>query len=395
MNSLRKYFNSTECNCLLCKLSDILIKNKYVPWITISRIFYLSLMELNPQQVYFSVKTDIPSFIKSHWKILSQLNQFTETSKWRKSMLDAINHSRFFQSGKEEYKICGYWKLKDVSIPVVDNWNDHMNHKKTIESENTSNVKKLNQFNQMFPLFEMNHLKQLNHCKQMKDLNDYNQLNESKRNELMKEKDMNCSQQLTTIFGSNETTPRENINSERFGESSFSLVINHNYMNNLNNNLNNMNKNNSNNLTNCKSISNDNSIATNFFNQLKIEKDIPMEEEKQMNENKEMKMEKQLQSSIESNEQRQMKDLNENQMKQETNSVQQQYQMIIQQSKQNIQRLQSLYRHVNDEMKSNIVRQISQNEMNILRCSQLLYESTDCNDPRYSSSCLLVRYMLK
>ena len=90
-----------------------------------------------------------------------------------------------------------------------------------------------------------------------------------------------------------------------------------------------------------------------------------------------------------------MKDLNENQMKQETNSVQQQYQMIIQQSKQNIQRLQSLYRHVNDEMKSNIVRQISQNEMNILRCSQLLYESTDCNDPRYSSSCLLVRYMLK
>lgn len=36
-------------------------------------------------------------------------------------MLDAINHSRFFQSGKDQYRISGYWKLKDTSIPFVEN----------------------------------------------------------------------------------------------------------------------------------------------------------------------------------------------------------------------------------------------------------------------------------
>ena len=110
-----------KCHCLLCKMKMVVLQNKYIPWITLSRIFYLSLMSLHPEKQYFSVKTVIPNYIKSHWEILSKLTQFNDGAKWRKSMLDSINPSRFFQSGKDHFKISGYWKLKDTSIPFVEN----------------------------------------------------------------------------------------------------------------------------------------------------------------------------------------------------------------------------------------------------------------------------------
>ncbi|ELP87454.1 hypothetical protein EIN_097210 [Entamoeba invadens IP1] len=111
-----------SCNCLFCRMKDVLILNRYIPWITLSRIFFLSLMTLYPSKNYFSVKTDIPDFIQSHWAVISKLSQFSEGGKWRKSMLDAINHSRYFESGKVEYHVSGFWKLKDTSIPFVENW---------------------------------------------------------------------------------------------------------------------------------------------------------------------------------------------------------------------------------------------------------------------------------
>ncbi|EKE40716.1 hypothetical protein ENUP19_0274G0031 [Entamoeba nuttalli] len=111
-----------ECTCLLCKMKLVILQNRYVPWISLARIFYLSLMTLYPSKIYFSVKTDVPDFIQSHWSILSQLSQFGTGSRWRKSMLDAINHSRFFQSGKCEYHVSGYWRLKDTSMPFIENW---------------------------------------------------------------------------------------------------------------------------------------------------------------------------------------------------------------------------------------------------------------------------------
>ena len=110
-----------ECKCLLCRMKMVVFQDKHIPWITLARIVYLSLMSIYPEKKFFSVKTDVPEFIQSHMSILSKLNQFSNPNKWRKSMLDAINHSRFFQSGKDEYRICGYWKLKDTSIPFVEN----------------------------------------------------------------------------------------------------------------------------------------------------------------------------------------------------------------------------------------------------------------------------------
>ncbi|KAL7714593.1 Uncharacterized protein QTN25_007898 [Entamoeba marina] len=110
------------CSCLFCRMKEVVFQNKYVPWITLARIFFLSLLALHPTKEYFSVKTDIPHFIQEHWCYLSTLEQFKEGSKWRKSMLDAINHSRYFESGKHIYHVSGYWKLKDLSVPFVENW---------------------------------------------------------------------------------------------------------------------------------------------------------------------------------------------------------------------------------------------------------------------------------
>ncbi|KAL7722184.1 Uncharacterized protein QTN25_000938 [Entamoeba marina] len=112
----------SSCTCLFCKMKAVILQNKYIPWITLARIFFLSLMALYPSKEYFSVKTDIPDFIHLHWKYLSRLSQFGEGTKWRKSMLDAINHSRYFESGKFQYHVSGYWKLKDLSVPFVENW---------------------------------------------------------------------------------------------------------------------------------------------------------------------------------------------------------------------------------------------------------------------------------
>ncbi|ELP83678.1 hypothetical protein EIN_467920 [Entamoeba invadens IP1] len=128
-----------ECDCLLCKMQEVIQHNRYIPWITLSRIFYLSLMHKYPSQEYFSVKTDVPQLIESHWTIISKLSQFSE-DKWRKSLLDAINHSRFFISGKEHFHVSGFWKLKDTSIPFIENYVNDEEIPKTEDSNESSQV---------------------------------------------------------------------------------------------------------------------------------------------------------------------------------------------------------------------------------------------------------------
>ena len=132
---------SKSCSCLFCKMRKVLIQSKYIPWITLARIIFLSLMTIFPQRDYFSVKTDVPDFVHSHWMYLEQLKQFSSGSKWRKSTLDAINHSRYFESGKNEYQVSGYWKLVERSIPYVENWEEiELDSAKAISEERAENV---------------------------------------------------------------------------------------------------------------------------------------------------------------------------------------------------------------------------------------------------------------
>ena len=126
----------TNCTCLLCRMKMVIIDNKCIPWICLCRIFFLSLRSIHPDKEYFSVKTDVPDFIHSHWACLSKLDQFHDSAKWRKSMLDAINHSRYFESGKTLYHVSGYWKLKDTTMPTIENWQS--NDKDTLSSEKLS-----------------------------------------------------------------------------------------------------------------------------------------------------------------------------------------------------------------------------------------------------------------
>nr|BAN42119.1 hypothetical protein [Entamoeba invadens] len=108
------------CNCVFCRMKETLLQNKYIPWITLARLVFLSLSSLNTNKRYFSVKTDIPEYIHSHWDLFKRLNQFNSSTRWKKSILDAINHSRFFESGKIELHSPGFWKLKDNTIPLLD-----------------------------------------------------------------------------------------------------------------------------------------------------------------------------------------------------------------------------------------------------------------------------------
>ncbi|BFU18281.1 hypothetical protein EHI8A_021100 [Entamoeba histolytica HM-1:IMSS-B] len=175
-----------NCCCLLCKMKKVVLQKNYIPWISLVRIFYLSLMSLYPYKTFFSVKSDIPDFIKTHWSILSQLSQFNGKSRWRKSMLDAINHSRFFQSGKDEYHVSGYWRLKDTSIPFVENW----------ENESTkSEITTTNSIETTIDSFEIQHTYSFNQIAQI-------QTNELLKNYYIKtiQQAQNNNQYLVSIY---------------------------------------------------------------------------------------------------------------------------------------------------------------------------------------------------
>ena len=75
---------------------------------------------MNPHQEYFNLKKDIYGYVEDHWYLFSQLNQFiSPAKKWKKSFLDALSHSNFFQNGQEIYKTTGYWKLTIKDNPWI------------------------------------------------------------------------------------------------------------------------------------------------------------------------------------------------------------------------------------------------------------------------------------
>ncbi|ELP94169.1 hypothetical protein EIN_185760 [Entamoeba invadens IP1] len=120
------------CLCPLC-LNGIPpcadTKTQLVSWIHIIRIILYSLNKLRPNTEYFTLKKDIYGYVAEHWYIFSTLKQFvTSPTKWKKSFLDALSHSPYFESGYNAFKTTGYWKLRildnpwapEVSVPPVN-----------------------------------------------------------------------------------------------------------------------------------------------------------------------------------------------------------------------------------------------------------------------------------
>ncbi|EKE38237.1 hypothetical protein ENU1_172690 [Entamoeba nuttalli P19] len=119
------------CLCPLCingipNYNDT--KTDLISWIYIIRIILFSLTKLYPQTEYFTLKKDIYGFVADHWYTFSTLKQLlifllvlTNPSKWKKSFLDALSHSPYFESGYSAYKTTGYWKLRVKDNPWLGN----------------------------------------------------------------------------------------------------------------------------------------------------------------------------------------------------------------------------------------------------------------------------------
>ncbi|KAL7718818.1 Fork-head domain-containing protein [Entamoeba marina] len=109
--------SKTPCRCLLCvEFGDIVLNQKRLAWTTLCRLSFLSMNTANPSD-FINVR-DLFIFITNHWDVLGHLEQLKK-KMWKKSILDALNHSDFFQSGISQYHTNGYWKLLDITRPNI------------------------------------------------------------------------------------------------------------------------------------------------------------------------------------------------------------------------------------------------------------------------------------
>ncbi|KAL7719571.1 Fork-head domain-containing protein [Entamoeba marina] len=114
---MQQYPEATPCHCLLCEeFSESVKIQKRLAWTTLCRLSFLSMNTTNPSD-FVNVR-DLFIFIANHWDILGHLEQLKKKT-WKKSILDALNHSDFFQSGISQYHTNGYWKLVDTTIPNI------------------------------------------------------------------------------------------------------------------------------------------------------------------------------------------------------------------------------------------------------------------------------------
>ncbi|EDR28563.1 hypothetical protein EDI_338160 [Entamoeba dispar SAW760] len=115
------------CFCPFCQSGiksmglDKKDNKKVISWQLLCRSILYSLSIVNAPRVYFSLKKDIYWWIVDHWYCFGSLQQFkTSPSKWKKSLLDALSHSSFFESGTITLKKTGMWKLSHIIAPWED-----------------------------------------------------------------------------------------------------------------------------------------------------------------------------------------------------------------------------------------------------------------------------------
>ena len=127
-----------ECNCVICQKRH-LFQNESIKIKTTSLVIMIleSLQYLNPQTEFFSLINDILPFIETHMDILKHLKIF-KTGKWRKAILDSMNHSSHIQSGKDACKTRGFYKLLPKNKSSVPKERKHRK-KRTENATNNSN----------------------------------------------------------------------------------------------------------------------------------------------------------------------------------------------------------------------------------------------------------------
>ncbi|EDR22483.1 hypothetical protein EDI_203950 [Entamoeba dispar SAW760] len=107
------------CQCLICKKETFFqTKNPKMKTTRLVLLILKSLKVLKPQIEYYSLVKDILPFINDHLPLFQNLKIF-QNGKWRKSILDALNHSAQVESGREVCKNRGFYKIKEEENKVV------------------------------------------------------------------------------------------------------------------------------------------------------------------------------------------------------------------------------------------------------------------------------------
>ena len=104
----------STCKCCLCKEYEH-IKGTTIKTTKICKIILMSLMDLKPDLEFYSLKADIHPFILRHWHLLINFSQF-KNKNWKKSILDAFNHSAGIESGKDFLQKTGYYRFKKTYL---------------------------------------------------------------------------------------------------------------------------------------------------------------------------------------------------------------------------------------------------------------------------------------
>ncbi|EKE42483.1 hypothetical protein ENUP19_0105G0002 [Entamoeba nuttalli] len=111
------------CCCIICqKKSMFLVQNPKIKTTQFVILILNSLKILKPGVEYFSLTKDILPFVKEHMSLFINLKIF-KTGKWRKSILDALNHSLEVESGREVCKNRGFYKLKNENKEPIGSTN--------------------------------------------------------------------------------------------------------------------------------------------------------------------------------------------------------------------------------------------------------------------------------
>ena len=131
-----------NCNCHLCQKSKLFEgPNPKIKTTKLCVMILKSLKMLYPELECFSIRLHLNDFIQKHWPMMSKLKTFQSTH-WKKSILDALNHCPLIECGKEFHHDRGYYRLKEY---VNEKEKEKDKQRKTSKSKMKSKSKGIQQ----------------------------------------------------------------------------------------------------------------------------------------------------------------------------------------------------------------------------------------------------------
>jgi len=117
LNEMDSNSKAKNCGCLVCeKETPFWLLTRNPTWSSIMRVVFYALMQMNPGKKYFSLRTEVYSYVVEHWHHLCASK--TCCDNWKKQLQDTLSHNKkLFVSGFEQHKQNGFWGLKQVIDP--------------------------------------------------------------------------------------------------------------------------------------------------------------------------------------------------------------------------------------------------------------------------------------